>query len=106
MVRVLAPGGILVLGTPDYGRLLWRALEGAYKKVFPQGYATEHINRYTRRTLREEIERMGLTVLDVQYVGASEMIFRAAKPEASKPAASLPDAGRVDGRTHLRVAGS
>src|SRR5205809_311088 len=82
MVRVLAPGGMLVLGTPDYSRWIWRALEGAYKKVFPQGYATEHINRYTRTILRQEIERMGLTVLDLQYVGASEMIFRAIKSAA------------------------
>ena len=80
MVRVLAPGGMLVLGTPDYGRWIWRALEGAYKKVFPQGYATEHINRYTSPSLRAEIERLGLTVLDLQYVGASEMIFKAMKP--------------------------
>jgi ubiquinone/menaquinone biosynthesis C-methylase UbiE len=80
MVRVLAPGGVLVLGTPDYGRWIWRALEGAYKKVFPQGYATEHINRYTSRSLRAEIEDLGLTVLDLQYVGASEMIFKALKP--------------------------
>jgi dolichol-phosphate mannosyltransferase len=89
MVRVLAPGGTLVLGTPDYGRWIWRALEGLYKKVFPQGYATEHINPYTRRELRREIERLGMTVLDVQYVGGSEMIFKALKsspPEAGHPA--------------------
>lgn len=95
MVRVLAPGGILVLGTPDYGRWIWRALEGAYKKVFPQGYATEHINLYTRRMLREQIEAMGLTVLDLRYVGASEMIFKATKPAAE--GAATPS---------LRVAGS
>jgi hypothetical protein len=80
MVRVLAPGGMLVLGTPDYGRWSWRTLEAIYKKVFPQGYATEHINPYTRRGLRQEIERLGLTVLDVQYVMGSEMIFKAVKP--------------------------
>ena len=96
MVRVLAPGGILVLGTPDYGRWIWRALEGAYKKVFPQGYATEHINPYTRSTLRAEIERMGLAVLDLEYVGASEMIFKAVKP-ADEGGAAQPV---------LRVAGS
>jgi dolichol-phosphate mannosyltransferase len=89
MVRVLAPGGTLVLGTPDYGRWIWRALEGLYKKIFPQGYATEHINPYTRRELRGEIERLGLTVLDVQYVGGSEMIFRAEKP-ADAPAQARP----------------
>jgi ubiquinone/menaquinone biosynthesis C-methylase UbiE len=80
MVRVLAPGGTLVLGTPDYGRWIWRTLEDLYKKVFPQGYATEHINQYTRQSLRQEIERMGLVVLDIQYVAASEMIFKAVKP--------------------------
>ena len=80
MVRVLAPGGTLVLGTPDYGQWRWRALEGAYKKVFPQGYATEHINPYTRRELAETVEELGLMVTDVRYVGGSEMIFRASKP--------------------------
>ncbi|HEX9235286.1 MAG TPA: methyltransferase domain-containing protein [Actinomycetota bacterium] len=82
MVRVLAPGGVLVLGTPDYGRWTWRALEAMYKKAFPQGYATEHINRYTRSDLRSEVERLGLVVLDVQYVFGSEMIFKAARPAA------------------------
>jgi ubiquinone/menaquinone biosynthesis C-methylase UbiE len=96
MVRVLATGGTLVLGTPDYGRWIWRALEGLYKKIFPQGYATEHINPYTRRELRKEIERLGMTVLDVQYVGGSEMIFRAEKSAgAAAPA-----------RPALRVASS
>ena len=84
MVRVLAPGGTLVLGTPDYGRWTWRTLEAMYKKVFPQGYATEHINPYTRQGLREEIERLGLVVMDVQYVFGSEMIFKAVKPAAPK----------------------
>jgi dolichol-phosphate mannosyltransferase len=93
MVRVLAPEGTLVLGTPDYGRWIWRALEGLYKKVFPQGYATEHINPYTRRELRWEIERLGFTVLDLQYVGASEMIFKAYKTEAA-PRPVLRVAGR------------
>ena len=96
MNRVLAPGGTLVLGTPDYGRWTWRWLEGLYKKVFPQGYATEHINPYTRRELRREIERMGLAVVDVQYVGASEMIFQAVKP-------AMPARGRAD-RPALRLA--
>jgi dolichol-phosphate mannosyltransferase len=95
MVRVLAPGGTLVLGTPDYGRWTWRTLEGVYKKVFPEGYATEHINPYTREELRREIERLGLSVLDVRYVGASEMIFKAFKP-----------APPTSARASLRVAGS
>jgi ubiquinone/menaquinone biosynthesis C-methylase UbiE len=96
MVRVLAPGGMLVLGTPDYGTFRWRFLESLYKKVFPQGYATEHINPYTRRGLRREIEEMGLTVLDIQYVFGSEMIFQAGKP---------PSTASAEARPKLRVAG-
>jgi ubiquinone/menaquinone biosynthesis C-methylase UbiE len=96
MVRVLAPGGMLVLGTPDYGKWRWRFLEGLYKRVFPQGYATEHINPYTRRDLRRELERLGLTVLDVQYVFGSEMIFKAAKPAT---------AATTGARPRLRIAG-
>jgi glycosyltransferase involved in cell wall biosynthesis len=97
MVRVLARGGTLILGTPDYGRWRWRALEGAYKKVFPQGYATEHINPYSRVELRKEIEKLGLTVMDVQYVGGSEMIFRAVKPRdvLKVPEASTKPALRI-----------
>ena len=45
--------------------------------------------------LREEIEGMGLTVLDLRYVGASEMIFKATKPAAAGVATPS-----------LRVAGS
>jgi dolichol-phosphate mannosyltransferase len=95
MARVLAPGGTLVLGTPDYGRWTWRALEGVYRRVFPQGYATEHVNPYTRRELRREVERLGLAVQEVQYVAGSEMIFKAVKPPAPAPA-----------RPALRLAGS
>ena len=92
MVRVLAPGGTLVLGTPDYGTWTWRTLEGMYKKVFPQGYATEHINPYTREELRREIERLGLSVAGLRYVGRSEMIFKAHKPPARSGDGRLPAA--------------
>jgi hypothetical protein len=86
---------LLVLGTPDYGKWSWRFLEGLYKRVFPQGYATEHINPYTRRDLSRELERLELVVLDVQYVFGSEMIFKAAKPAAAVSEA----------RPRLRIAG-
>lgn len=77
MVRVIRPGGHLVLGTPDYSRRLWRTLEWIYGKIFPGGYVKEHINRYTYEGLRHELEEMGLEVLDCGYVGRSEMIFNA-----------------------------
>src|SRR2546426_9026162 len=33
--RVLKPGGILIVGTPDYGRWLWWALEWVYGTLLP-----------------------------------------------------------------------
>jgi hypothetical protein len=85
LVRVIRPGGLLILGTPDYGRRLWRTLEWIYGRVFPGGYAKEHINRYTYEGLREVLERdLGLEVLDCRYVGRSEMIFKARLP-AGRP---------------------
>ena len=80
MWRVLRPGGTLILGTPDYGRWSWVALEWMYGKVLEGGYAHEHITHYTRRSLAELIRANGFEVLDCQYVGFSEMIFKARKP--------------------------
>lgn len=93
MVRVIRPGGLLVLGTPDYARRMWRTLEWIYGKVFPGGYASEHINRYTYEGLRRELESLGLDVLDCRYVGKSEMIFRARLPATVSVSQLAPTAG-------------
>jgi hypothetical protein len=83
---VIRPGGLLILGTPDYGKRLWRTLEWIYGKVFPGGYVKEHINRYTYDGLRRELEEEhGLEVIDVDYVGRSEMIFKAVVPAKTRP---------------------
>jgi dolichol-phosphate mannosyltransferase len=85
LVRVIRPGGLLILGTPDYGKRLWRTLEWIYGRVFPGGYAKEHINRYTYEELRRILEgELGLEVLECRYVGRSEMIFKARLP-AGRP---------------------
>lgn len=88
--RVLRPGGLLVLGTPDYGRRLWRTLEWIYGKVFPGGYVKEHINRYTYEELREQLEDLGLEVEDCRYVARSEMIFKARVPALNRAASLSP----------------
>jgi dolichol-phosphate mannosyltransferase len=80
MTRVLAPGGTLILGTPDYGRRLWWVLEWIYGKLLPGAYAQEHITRLTARELRRRLEAAGYTVCELRYVGWCEMIFRARKP--------------------------
>lgn len=87
LVRMLRPGGVLVLGTPDYSRRLWRALEWLYGKLFRGGYADEHVNHHTYAGLRRELEeRLGLDVLEHHYVGGSEMIFKARLPVGSTAA--------------------
>ena len=86
MWRVLRPGGTLILGTPDYGRWSWVALEWMYGKVLAGGYAHEHITHYTRDSLAKLIKANGFEVLDCKYVGYSEMIFKARKPATVTPA--------------------
>ncbi len=85
--RVLEPGGVLVLGTPDYGRPLWHVLEWIYGKILPDAYAHEHITHFTRQSLLARLRGMGYEVLDCRYVGFCEMIVKARKPGPSGRAA-------------------
>lgn len=77
--RVLKPDGTLVLGTPDYGRVSWLVLEWVYGKIAPGSYAHEHITHFNRKGLRKRLTDLGYKTLDCQYVGFSEMIFKARK---------------------------
>jgi SAM-dependent methyltransferase len=78
--RVLRPGGILVVGTPDYGRRLWWAIEWVYGKVLPGAYAHEHVTHFTHASLAGALRRLGFEILECRYVGGCEMIFKARKP--------------------------
>ena len=80
LCRVLAPGGRLVLGTPDYARWEWVYMEKAYGKVAPGGYAEEHIAHYTRDELIENFENRGFVHEATRYILRGELIlaFRAA----------------------------
>jgi dolichol-phosphate mannosyltransferase len=75
LVRVLAPGGRLVLGTPDYGSWRWRLLEWAYARVAPGAYAEEHVTRYDRRQLLAAIERFGLELEEERSILGAELIL-------------------------------
>jgi dolichol-phosphate mannosyltransferase len=82
---VLRPGGVLIVGTPDYGRWLWWVLEWIYGKVLPGAYAHEHITHYTRKNLAALLVAEGYEILDCRYVGFCEMIFKARKPPIPDP---------------------
>jgi len=80
MCRVLAPGGRLVLGTPDYDRWEWVWIERAYARAAPGAYADEHITHYTRRELVQLLEARGLRLEAVRYVLRAELILAFRKP--------------------------
>jgi len=79
LVRVLRPGGALILGTPDYGHWQWRWIERIYARVNPVGYADEHITHYTYASLAEELERRGLSIEAHRYIQKAELILKARK---------------------------
>lgn len=77
--RVLKPGGILVLGTPDYGNWEWRVTEFFYDLAAPGAYAVEHVTHYTYISLKEALVRRGYEILDHAYILRGELIFKARK---------------------------
>ncbi|HEY7410083.1 MAG TPA: methyltransferase domain-containing protein [Vicinamibacteria bacterium] len=83
--RVLAPGGRLILGTPDYGSWQWPLIEAVYSRVAPGAYAHEHITHYTRRGLVERFEALGYRVEASPTILRAELILvlrKAASPTA------------------------
>lgn len=81
--RVLRPGGNLVIGTPDYGRIWWPVTEKIYGWVKRGGYAEEHITHYTYPMLAAEITEAGCEVQEHAYICGGELIIRATKKLAS-----------------------
>jgi dolichol-phosphate mannosyltransferase len=62
LARVLAPEGLLVVGTPDYGSWQWPMIEWLYARLAPGGYADEHITHYSRVELLAEFMRRGFVL--------------------------------------------
>jgi glycosyltransferase involved in cell wall biosynthesis len=75
LIRCLKPGGLLILGTPDYGGWSWPAIEWIYGKVMPGGYADEHITHYTRQSLIDQMATYGFKPLETGWILGGEMII-------------------------------
>jgi SAM-dependent methyltransferase len=75
LCRVLAPGGRLVLGTPDYANWEWVVTEKLYGIAAPGGYADEHIAHYTREGLIRHFEARGFTHEATRYILRGELIL-------------------------------
>jgi len=79
--RALAPGGRLVLGTPDYSRWEWVVTEKLYGMAAPGAYADEHIGHYTREELIARYTGMGWTHEATRYILRGELILAFRKPK-------------------------
>jgi len=88
--RVLRPGGLLILGTPDYATIGWRVIEPLYGFFAPGGYKDEHITHYTRARLTEILERHGFIYEEAAYILKSELIMRFRKPAAESAPVAEP----------------
>jgi SAM-dependent methyltransferase len=95
LVRVLKPGGRLVLGTPDYANWEWVVTEKLYGMFAPGAYADEHIAHYTRDELIAHFEGLGFRHEATRYILRGELIlaFRKGQSQASRtvlPSDALP----------------
>jgi ubiquinone/menaquinone biosynthesis C-methylase UbiE len=84
LTRVLRPGGLLVLGTPDYGTIGWRTIEPLYKRIAPGAHKNQHVTRYTLSSLTALAARYGFEIVERAYVLRSELILALRKVEDVK----------------------
>ncbi|MGQ9815925.1 MAG: class I SAM-dependent methyltransferase, partial [Candidatus Roseilinea sp.] len=75
LCRALAPGGRLVIGTPDYDHWEWRLTEKLYGFFAPGGYADEHIAHYSRRELLDIFAARGFAHEATRYILRGELIM-------------------------------
>jgi SAM-dependent methyltransferase len=85
LCRTLAPGGRLVLGTPDYDNWEWVLTEKLYGWFAPGAYADEHIAHYTHDELVRIFTERGFTLEASRYILQGELIlaFRKGKTQTA-----------------------
>ena len=87
MAGAEAPGGTLVIGTPDYATLGWRIIEPIYGSLMPGGYRDEHITHYTQASLTSILTRHG-------FIHEENVLYRAERANHAFPPACRRDCGR------------
>jgi len=64
--RVLKPGGLLILGTPNEGVWMWQL---AYRLQPRMRRVSDHVQFYTAETLEAKCRAVGFTVGEVKHIG-------------------------------------
>jgi SAM-dependent methyltransferase len=64
--RILKPGGLLVLGTPNEGCWWWQL---AYRRAPEVRASTDHVHFYTAETLTAKMRDAGIVVTEVHHMG-------------------------------------
>ncbi|MCG6921820.1 MAG: methyltransferase domain-containing protein [Acidobacteria bacterium] len=83
MSRVVRPGGLVILSTPDYGRRRWRVLGALYSRMVPGAVWTPPLARYSRRRLVDAVQDQGLTLEAARDILGAEMILAFRKGQDS-----------------------
>jgi 2-polyprenyl-3-methyl-5-hydroxy-6-metoxy-1,4-benzoquinol methylase len=64
-LRVLRPGGLLLVSTPNYGSA-WPLVETAVNKLGKVDYAQQHITHFNRSRVRATMEQAGASEISVR----------------------------------------
>jgi ubiquinone/menaquinone biosynthesis C-methylase UbiE len=64
--RILKPGGLLVLGTPNEGRWWWQLAYRLQPNVLK---VSDHVHFYTSETLIQTMEQHGFSITEVKHIG-------------------------------------
>lgn len=71
--RILAPGGFMILGTPNEGSWWW---QHAYKRAPDILASTDHVHFYTGETIAAKTRDAGFDVSEVKHLGWGPPDFR------------------------------
>jgi 2-polyprenyl-3-methyl-5-hydroxy-6-metoxy-1,4-benzoquinol methylase len=66
VARILAPGGIMVLGTPNEGAWWWQL---AYRRAPEVRASTDHVHFYTADTIAAKMQAAGLDIAEIEHMG-------------------------------------
>ena len=73
--RVLAPGGRLILGSPDYGRWRWNLAGSLYSRLVPGAGENRHVAHYNRRELVDKCTAQGYELEAERSILGAEMVL-------------------------------